>query len=63
MYLTSCISELFMVILPHFRQNNIDVVAMNKPAVKHHITTDLNTLLQSDFVAMAFNQAIRRCSV
>jgi hypothetical protein len=35
-----------MVILPHFGQNNIDVVAMNKPAVKPHITTGLK-----DFVA------------
>jgi delta 1-pyrroline-5-carboxylate dehydrogenase len=51
-----------MVILPHFRQNDIEVVAMNKLAVKPHITTDLNSLLQSDVVAMAFNQAIRRCS-
>jgi len=52
-----------MVILPHFRKNIIDVAAMNKPAIKPDITTDLNTLLRSDFVAMAFNQAIRRRSV
>jgi len=52
-----------MVILSHFRQNNIDVAVMNKPAIKPDITTDLSTLFQSGFVAMTFNQAIRRCSV
>jgi hypothetical protein len=42
-----------MVTLPHFRQNNIEQVAMNEPAIKPHTVTDLNTSLQSYFLAMA----------